>query len=142
MFASSRWGRAASIVALSVMIVGAAALGTRPTHIEHVERLFPGPVPLDLISYAELPEFVRHNHPPTSNTEYFDQLFFSTTRSTVTGETSTIGLLGMVFDVRSEFERETDQTAFNEARRRAILFPSPAHIPGSEPVSDQASRLR
>jgi hypothetical protein len=128
MFVSSRTHRAFSAVGLFAIVAAVVLVRTRPTHVEHVARLYPGPVPLDLVGNPELPEFVRRNHPPTSNTTFCDGRLFSTTRSSVTGELSTIGVLGMVFDVRSDFERAADERAFDEARRRTL--PDPAATVG------------
>jgi hypothetical protein len=129
MFASLRNPRVPASIVLGVIVVAAALYASRPTHIRHVATLFPGPAPLDLIDASEVPEFVRRNHPPTSNTTFHDGWLFSTVRSTVTGKLSSIGLLGTVFDVRSEFERRTDRQAFDAARQPAPFSPAKIALP-------------
>ena len=106
------------------LLLGSIVLSrTNPTHIRHVARLHPGPIPLDLLPEPPESEFLRRNHPPTSNTTFQDWGLFSLTRSENTGTLSTVGALGMVFDVRSEAERLNDQRTFDDARTEAVLRP-------------------
>ena len=105
MSAFPRSTRALTTVGLILLVGSIVLFRTNPTHIRHVARISPGPIPLDLLPVPPDSEFIRRNHPPTSNTTYRDWRLFSLTRSTKTGTLSTVGALGMVFDVRSEAER-------------------------------------
>jgi len=120
MFFTAPSARTLATAGLLILLGSNLLIRTKPTHSGHVARLFPGPTPIDLLAEPPSSEFMRRNYPPTSNTAFKDAWIVSTTRSKATGAVSSIGVLGMVFDVRNETQREIDRRAFDAAREPPI----------------------
>jgi hypothetical protein len=116
MFAPLRSIQAIATAGFFLLLGSIALVRTNPTHVRHAARLFPGPVPLDLLPEPPQSEVIRRNHPPTSNTAYHDLGICSLTRSKSTGALSTVGVLGMVFDLRTDAQREFDRLEFEKRR--------------------------
>ncbi len=102
-----------------------AAWLTNPTHIQHVAKLLPGPVPADLVDWSKVDSAARRvterNHPPTSHTRYHHGLFFSTTTNTLTGARDSFGMLGFVIDLRTEAQRAAERRAIDAEKLHAVV---------------------
>jgi hypothetical protein len=112
---------------VAAYVVGILALAwyLNPTHLRHVAKLMPGPAPADLIDWSKIDPAARAiskpNHPPTSNTKYHNHIFFSTTTNTITGARGSVGVLGMVFDLRTVEQRAAEQRQIDELRIQESL---------------------
>lgn len=83
---------------------------TNPTAIQHFQKLYSCPIPIELLKdVTETPESgLRGAVMQKSPFDWHNYILFSTTTNRVTGACSSVGIFGKAFDARTQVQRDKE----------------------------------